>query len=254
MILPRVIPVLLLKGTGLYKGVKFKNHTYVGDPINAINIFNDKEVDELILLDILATKENRFICPKFVEEIAGECMMPLTIGGGITCASQVGELLAAGAEKVVINSGWIKKPSLVTDIAKLYGSQSVIISIDVKKNWLGAYKSYSNNATTAINTHPVQLAQYAQSLGTGEIMIHSIDRDGTMSGYDLDLIASISNAVTVPTIAAGGAGKLDDFKAALDCGCSSAVAAGSFFVFHGPRRAVLISYPSRAEVESALSV
>ncbi len=252
MLIPRVIPILLLKSTGLVKGVAFKRHQYIGDPLNAVRIFNTKEVDELALIDITATKEKRAISPQLVRRIANECLMPLMVGGGITSVEEATELLAAGAEKLLINSNWIENPSLVSDISKRFGSQSVVVSIDAKKNWLGHYQAYTYNGSRRLKKKPVPLAKWAESLGAGEILITSIDREGQMGGYDIDLIRQITDAVHIPVIAAGGAGQLTHFQEALSQGHCSAVAASSLFVFHGPRRAVLISYPSREELEKTL--
>ena len=252
MLIPRAIPILLLKGTGLVKGIGFKRHQYIGDPLNTIHIFNTKEVDELAVLDITATKEKRTISPMFVKKISAECLMPLMVGGGIASLVQASELLAAGAEKLVINSHWLTNSSLITDIAKQFGTQSVVVSIDAKKDWFGRYQSYTHNGHKRINKSPVALATLAEKMGAGEILITAMSHDGTMQGYDLNLIRSVSEAVSIPVIAAGGAGKLSHFRDALKLGGCAAVAASSFFIFHGPRRAVLISYPNRHELENTL--
>lgn len=254
MLLPRVIPILLLKETGIVKGARFKSHQYIGDPLNAVHLFNSKEVDELAILDITATKNNRAISSQFVSQIANECMMPLMVGGGISSLAQASELLAAGAEKITINSHWISNPQLISDIAKKFGTQSVVVSIDVNKNWLGKYFAYTHNGHQRVKTKPVQLAKMAESLGAGELLVNAIHCDGRMEGYDITLLSSISSAVNIPVIAAGGAGNLQHFQDVIYQGNCAAAAASSFFVFHGRRRAVLISYPNRAEMEVIFSV
>lgn len=248
MLQARVIPCLLLKGSGLVKTTKFKNPKYIGDPINAVNIFNEKEADELIFLDITASIEKRRPNFKLVSEIASECFMPFAYGGGISQIEDVKELFKLGVEKIVINSALHHNPGLITECAKIYGSQSIIGSIDVKKNFFGKYEVYSNSGTINTKLDPVRFAKQIEELGIGEIFINSIDRDGTQSGYDGKLIKSITTTVNVPVIACGGAGNKADFKEAVSQFGASAVAAGSFFVFHGKHKAVLITYPPYNEL------
>ncbi len=247
MILPRIIPCLLLKGKGLVKGIKFKDHTYIGDPINAIRIFNEKEVDELIFLDITATAEKRTPPLDLIQTIADQCLMPFAVGGGITTLQQARDIFSRGAEKVCINTASVEHPDVISSISDTYGVQSVVAVIDYKKNWLGRYNIYIRNGQQTIGKHPVDFAVELESLGAGEIMLNAIDRDGTQTGYDIDMIKQVSDAVRVPVIACGGAGNKEDLSAALKEGRASAVAAGSLFVFHGRRRAVLINFPSREE-------
>jgi cyclase len=244
----RVIPCLLLKNKGLVKTVKFKTPRYVGDPINAVRIFNEKEVDELIFLDITASKNNTAPLTELVAEISAESFMPLAYGGGIRTVRDVEMILRAGAEKVSINTAAVMNPELITETARLFGNQSVIVSIDAKKKLLGGYEVYIEGGTKATGLDPAEFAAKMEGMGAGEILINSIDRDGTMSGYDIDLIARVAKSVRVPVVASGGAGNLSHFKEALDVGRASAVAAGSLFVFFGPRRAVLINYPSTQEL------
>ena len=235
---------------GLVKTVKFKNSRYVGDPIVAVKIFNDKEVDELVLLDISAGTENR---PPFFEriaEIASEAFMPMAYGGGIRTMEHAEKLFHLGIEKVVINSALATTPQLITEVANRYGSQAVIASIDVKKGFFGKTDVYTNSGQKSAKTDPVTYAKRAEELGAGEILLTSIDQEGTMEGYDLALTRAVSEAVNIPVIASGGAGKLDDFKKAVNEGRASAVAAGSLFVFHGRHRAVLINYPDRKDIEA----
>lgn len=250
----RVIPTLLLRNQGLVKTIQFKNPTYVGDPINAVKIFNEKECDELIILDINATPEKREPQFSLIEDIATEAFMPFAYGGGLKNLDQVKRLLGAGAEKVVLNSSLFESPKLISEIAEIYGAQAVVASIDVKKNFWGKYEVLSHSANKNQKRDPVSWAQELEKLGAGEIYLNSIDHDGMMSGYDLKLIRAVADAVSIPVIAAGGAGKLEDFKFAVSEGHASAVSAGSMFVFHGRHRAVLISYPSSAEIESISSV
>ncbi len=249
MILPRIIPCLLLKGKGLVKGIKFKDHTYVGDPINAIRIFNEKEVDELIFLDITATAEKRIPPLDLIQTIADQCLMPFVVGGGITTLRQARDIFSRGAEKVCINTATVEHTEVISTISDTYGVQSVVAVIDYKKNWLGQYHICIRNGRQTFGKHPVEFAVEMASLGAGEIMLNAIDRDGTQSGYDIDMIRQVSDAVSVPVIACGGAGNKEDLGAALKEGRASAAAAGSLFVFHGRRRAVLINFPSQEERE-----
>lgn len=249
MFRPRVIPCLLLKGKGLVKTIKFKNPTYIGDPINAVWIYNKQEADELIFLDITASKEKKCISSELVKKIGKETYMPFAVGGGISTFAEAKGLLAAGAEKIVISTAAINNPVLITKMADVYGSQSVVVSIDVKKNLWGKYEVFILSGSKGTKIDPVTHARNVEKLGAGEILINSIDRDGTMQGYDIELIKKISKAVTIPVIACGGAGRLEDFREAVIIGGASAVAAGSLFVFQGKRRAVLTNYPGKKELE-----
>jgi len=240
----RVIPVLLLQKGGLVKSVRFKDHKYVGDPINAVKIFNEKEVDEIVVLDISATAEKRPPNISQVRDIASEAFMPLAFGGGITNIDEIKSLITCGVEKVVLNTSAYKNPTLIGEAAKWVGSQSVVVSIDVKKNMWGKYKVYIQNGSKAIDTDLIAYAKQMESTGAGEIFLNSIDRDGTFEGYDEELIQQVAHAVQIPVVAIGGAGGVDDFTKAVNKG-ASAVAAESIFVFQRPHRAVLISYPSQ---------
>lgn len=252
MLEKRVIPCLLYKNEGLTKSVKFKNHKYVGDPINAVRIFNEKEVDELIFLDIAATG-NHEPSVELVAEISAECFMPLAYGGGVTTVKQVEELLRAGAEKIIINSAAVSDPNLVKQASDLFGAQAIVIAIDAKKKLFGGYEVYTHGATKATGINLVDHVKHMEQMGAGEIFINSIDLDGTMKGLDLDLIAAVTKNTSLPVIACGGAGKLDDVKKCFSQTDVSAVAAGSLFVFHGPHKAVLINYPERREIEQIIS-
>jgi cyclase len=247
MLVARVIPCLLLKGNGLVKTVRFRNAKYVGDPINAVKIFNDKEVDELIFLDITATVENR--PPPFdrVRDIASEAFMPLCYGGGLRSVEDAQRLFSLGVEKVALNSCAAEAPEFVRQIADTAGSQSVVVSMDVKKNLFGQYRVFTRRGTQSTRVDPVRYAEAMQASGAGEILLNAIDRDGTMSGYDLELIRRVTKAVDIPVVACGGARGVPDFAEAIKAGASAA-AAGSVFVFTGKHRAVLISYPKLDEL------
>ena len=247
----RVIPVLLIQDGGLVKSVRFKQYTYVGDPINAVKIFNDKEVDEIVILDIEATKNQSGPDFKRIKEIASEAFVPLAYGGGITKIDEVRQLFYLGVEKVVLNTQAYQNPALLTEAASLVGSQSVVASVDVKKNWLGQYKVYVKNGGQNTGKNPVEYVQELVNAGAGEIFLNSIDKDGTYNGFDLDLIKQVCSTVNVPVIACGGASIIEDFQSAIKAG-ASAVAAGSMFVFQRPHRAVLISYPSQKDLEDKL--
>lgn len=244
----RVIPTLLMKNNGLVKGQKFVNHKYVGDPINAIKIFNDKEVDELVLLDINATITGTPINFSLLEEIAGEAFMPMAYGGGIKTINDMDKIFSIGFEKVVLNTVAIYNPELIQKASNTFGNQSIVVSIDVKKTLLGNYTVFIKSGTVKVNKRLDVLVREIAALGAGEIIINSIDREGTLSGYDMDLVGMVSKSVTIPVIASGGAGTMDDFRMASQAG-ASAVAAGALFVFHGPHRAVLITYPKYKELE-----
>jgi len=250
MIDTRVIPCLLLKGRGFVKTKKFENPRYLGDPINILKIFNEKEAHELVILDITATIERRKPNFSYLSEMAGECFMPLAYGGGITSVEDIKRILSIGFEKVVINSSAYRKPKLIKQASNIFGSQSIVVSIDAKKDILGRYDVYTRSGTHSTKNRPNEFAIQMETMGAGEILITSIERDGTMSGYDIPLIKSISNAVSVPVLSCGGAGNLHDFSNAIKQGGASAVVAGSMFVFHGKQRGILISFPDDAKLRA----
>jgi imidazole glycerol-phosphate synthase subunit HisF len=252
MLKTRVIPCLLLKNNGLVKSVKFKNPTYVGDPINAVKIFNDKEVDELLFIDIEASRQKRGPNFDFIVKISREAFMPFGYGGGIRTLEDVKALMRLGVEKVSLNAYALENPDFITAAAEIVGSQSVVVAIDVKKDLWGAYKVYDHVSQKATKINPVEYAQMAVLKGAGEILLNSVDRDGTFSGYDIDLLKKVTSSVNIPVIALGGAGSLHDFALAVTEGNASAVAAGSFFVFYGPHRAVLITYPEKNALKKLL--
>lgn len=242
----RVIPVLLLRGAGLVKTVKFKDPKYIGDPINAIRIFNEKEVDELVFLDITASPEGR--APQFdlLKDIAGEAFMPMAYGGGVSSLDQIKRIFGLGFEKVIINTAAYRNLALISEAAAIFGSQSIVGAIDVRSGLWGGYELRSQGGR---KKESVGLAEHLAALeraGVGEMLVNSIDRDGTMSGYDVKLLNQVRACVKVPVVACGGAAGVNDFVAAVERGHADAVAAGSMFVFVGPHRAVLINYPERS--------
>ena len=254
MLHSRIIPCLLVKNKGLVKTVQFKEGKYVGDPINAVKIFNEKEVDELMVLDIDATKEGREPDFVMIENLANESRMPLCYGGGVKTVEHAKKIIHLGAEKVALSSAVIENPNLVTDIANAVGVQSVIVVLDVKKKGLfGKYQVYTNNGTKSTGKNPVDLAKKFESLGAGEIVVNSIDNDGVMKGYDINLIDLVRSAIDLPLTVLGGAGSLEDIKNVIAKYKIIGVAAGSLFVFKGKFKAVLINYPNKDEKRKLLS-
>jgi imidazole glycerol-phosphate synthase subunit HisF len=249
MLNPRVIPSLLISKGGLVKTLRFAAPKYVGDPINAVRIFNDKEVDELMVLDIDATRERRGPDFELIEQLAGECFMPLCYGGGIRSFDDARTLFGLGVEKVAIQSAFLDDPSILRRIASHAGEQAVVASIDVEKTWFGKYKARAGAGVSPRSSDWRLLLREAVANGAGEVLLTSVERDGTMKGMDLPLIEEASRSIEVPLIAAGGAGSLADISAAVGAG-ANAVAAGAFFVFHGPHRAVLITYPRYEELKA----
>jgi cyclase len=252
VLIPRVIPCLLLRGSGLVKTIRFAEPKYVGDVINAVRIFNDKECDELVLLDIGAYDKPGKINWDLVTKTASEAFMPMCYGGGVTTVDEIKRLLKAGFEKVAINSAMHDNPRLIEQAAKVFGSQAVVASVDVKKGFMGKYTVVSHSGRRKHGSDPAVWAQAVERAGAGEILLTSVDRDGTREGYDTELVRKVTSAVRIPVVASGGAGRLQHFAEAIDAG-ASACAAGSLFVFHGPHRAVLITYPERAELTKWLA-
>ncbi|MEZ5359422.1 MAG: AglZ/HisF2 family acetamidino modification protein [Candidatus Zixiibacteriota bacterium] len=252
MLETRTMPCLLLDDGRLVKTVKFKNPRYVGDPINAIKIYNQKEVDELILLDITATRQKRKPPFDIIEDVASECFMPLAYGGGIRSIDDMKRIYGIGIEKIIINSYAAENSRFVRKAASEFGSQSVVVAIDCKKTMFGKYAVKTINGTKDIRMDPVAYASKMQEEGAGEIVINSIDRDGTMEGYEIELMKKITDAVTIPVIALGGAGSVDDIEQVVKEGHVSAAAAGSLFVFQGKDLGVLINFPTREELEARL--
>jgi cyclase len=249
MFRPRVIPVLLLRNGGLVKSQGFGKQRYIGDPINAVRIFNDHRADELVFLDILATRERRLISLDFVRDVGEEANMPFAVGGGIRSVQDIRNILSAGAEKVVLNSSAADNPDFIAQAADSFGSSTVTVCIDVKPKRFGGARTWTAGGTRPTEYAPEEFAKLAEDKGAGEIIVQSIPRDGTMEGYDLDLIRRVSDAVTIPVVALGGAGGLDDLRRVYDETHASGLAAGSMFVYHGPKRGVLINYPDREELQ-----
>lgn len=244
----RVIPVLLIQNEGLVKGVQFKNHRYVGDPINAVKIFNEKEVDELCVLDISATMNKRQPDIKRIADIVSEAFMPISYGGGVTQLDEAKELLYNGVEKILLNTALHTHPGLITEIANSAGNQSAVASIDVKKNMWGKYKVYCKNGTKDTGKDILEFAKECENKGAGEIVLNSIDKEGLCNGYDTELIKKVAQSVHIPVVAVGGAWQTRHMVEAKRAG-ASALAAGSMFVFHGKHKAVLISYLSNSEIK-----
>lgn len=247
MLRPRIIPSLLIHDNGLVKTVNFKNPKYVGDPINAVKIFNEKAVDELAVFDIDATVMGKEPNYSLIERLASQSMMPLCYGGGVKTVEQAQRIFSLGIEKIALSSAVLQNPKLITDISERVGAQSVIVVLDVKKKLLGGYEVYTHNGKKATGINPFKFVEEAQKLGAGEIVINSIDKDGVMKGYDLDLIAKVREKISLPMTVLGGAGSLDDIEKVIDQHGVIGVAAGSLFVFKGPYKAVLINYPTQLE-------
>jgi cyclase len=240
---PRIIPVLLLKNRGLIKTVAFDKPKYIGDPINAVHIFNDLHADELVFLDTEATREKRLISLEFVKDVGEEANMPFAVGGGISTIEDIRKVIAAGAEKVVICSAAANHPEFIREAADEFGSSTIAVCIDVKKKFLGGTKIWTHSGSKATSYTPVEFARLMEEKGAGEIIIQSIERDGSMNGYDIDLIRSIAEAVKIPVIALGGAGSTEDLKKAYHEAYANGLAAGSLFVYNDKHKGVLINYP-----------
>lgn len=252
MLRPRIIPCLLVKDKGLVKTVHFKNPKYVGDPINAVRIFNEKQVDELTVLDIDASAENRQPDYKMIENLAAECRMPLCYGGGVKTPEQARRIFSLGVEKIAISSAAVEDPTLVTRIAERVGSQSVVVIIDVKKKLLGGYEVYINNGKKATGKNPFELVKQLEKLGAGEIVINSIDQDGVMKGYDMNLAEKTRAITHLPLTVLGGAGSLEDIGRLISKFGIIGASAGSLFVFKGVYKAVLINYPNPLDKDNLI--
>lgn len=249
MLRPRIIPSLLIQDNGLVKTVNFKNPKYVGDPINAVRIFNEKEVDELAIFNIDATAKGLEPNYSLIERIANQSRMPLCYGGGVKTVEQAQRIFGLGIEKIALSSAVLQNPQLITQIAERVGAQSVIVVLDVKKKLFGGYEVYTHNGKKSTGINPFKFAEEAQKLGAGEIIINSIDQDGVMKGYDMGLIDKVREKISLPLTVLGGAGSLNDIKQVVDKHGIIGVAAGSLFVFKGVYKAVLINYPTFEEKE-----
>jgi cyclase len=252
MLRPRIIPCLLVRNGGLVKTVQFGASKYVGDPINAVRIFNEKEVDELFVVDIDATVHNREPDYRLIGNLAAECRMPLCYGGGVKTAEQIESIVSLGVEKVAVSSAAVHDPKLLPAAAERVGSQSIVVVMDVRKVD-GRYELYTHNGGKPTGLGPAEFAGEIERLGAGEVVVNAVDRDGTMKGYDLDLIARVRDAVSLPLTALGGAGSLQDVAALIRSFGIIGAAAGSLFVFKGVYRAVLINYPGRAEKDALIA-
>ena len=253
MLRPRIAPCLLVHNGGLVKTIKFDKPKYVGDPINAVKIFNEKEVDELIVLDIDATRLGREPDYRLIGNLAAECRMPLCYGGGVNAVEQARRIISMGVEKVAISAAAIENPRLISQIATAVGSQSVVVVLDVRRAQATAdWEVWTHNATKPTARGPAEIAKAAESLGAGEIVLNSIDNDGVMEGYDIDLATQVRSCTSLPLTVLGGAGSLSDIRQLIDRFELIGAAAGSLFVFKGVYRAVLINYPTRAEKDKLI--
>lgn len=249
---PRVIPVLLLDNSGLVKTVRFGKPTYIGDPINAVRLFNDMEVDELVVLDINASRECRGPNYTLIKELAGEAFMPLCYGGGVRTADEFARLFDLGLEKVSVDQGAVRNPDLIRDASVRFGSQSVVVCIDIRSSRLGGARGWDYLSKKKLAA-PESIARKMEQAGAGELFLSFVDRDGVMKGMDLPTIQSVSRHVSIPVVALGGAGSLEDLVAASAAG-ADAVAAGSIFVYHGHTKGILINYPSQPELICAFGI
>lgn len=253
MLRTRIIPALLLRNESLVKTVRFDRFTYIGDPCNTVRIFNELEVDELLFLDITATREGRAPNQNVLRDIADECFMPLGYGGGIRCLDHAKTVLEIGFEKVVLNSHAVDRPQLIEEIASRYGSQAVIVSIDVRLDMFGRYRVVTRGGRQKTGLDPVEWAKHAQAHGAGEILLTAVDREGTWKGFDCELVRRVADAISIPLIAHGGAGKVEDIGHAISECRASAVALGSMVVFQKKGMGVLVNFPDAQQLEHALA-
>lgn len=243
MFCPRIIPVLLLQNGGLVKSVKFKDYRYIGDPINAVRIFNDSYADEIVILDIEASRKGTVIELQLVKEVGEEANMPFSVGGGITTINTIYELLKNGAEKVILNTVALKDPGFVKEASDNFGSSTISVCIDIKKSLLGKYGIYSHSDKKTLSIPYMDYIRKIEDAGAGEIIIQSVDNDGVMKGYDTRLYENISKEINVPVIALGGAGDVSDLEKLWTGSSVNSFAAGSLFVYYGNKKGVLINYP-----------
>lgn len=248
MFRPRIIPVLLLKNLALVKSIQFKNHKYIGDPINAVRIFNELRADELVVLDIEASRQNRLISLDFVKNVGEEANMPFAVGGGIKTIENIKDVISAGAEKVIINTSAAQNPDFVRQAAETFGSSTIVVCIDVKKKLFRGERTWILSGSKSTPYTPLEFARLMEKNGAGELIIQSIERDGTMTGYEIELTKSISTSVTVPVIALGGAGTHEDLITAYKDGYANGLAAGSLFVYQSKKRGVLVNYPDKGKL------
>jgi cyclase len=249
MLRRRLIPVLLLRNKGLVKGVKFKNHKYIGDPINTVKLFNAKEADELVIIDIEATNSGNKIDYGLISDIVSEAFMPIAYGGGINSLTHIEKILKLGIEKVVIGSEAFINPQLISDASYIVGAQSIVVSVDIKKNILGKNKVYIRNGSVYTNMSPIEYAKKMESLGAGELIVNFIDNDGKGLGYELETLKLMQKELTIPIIGSCGAGSINHFVEVFNNSSVNALAAGDFFVFQGIHKAVLITYPNYNDIQ-----
>jgi len=252
MLQTRVIPCLLLEGDRLVKTVNFKRASYIGDPVNTARIFNELEVDELTLLDISATNLGKSPNFEILKELANECFMPLAYGGGINNFEDAKKIFKIGIEKIIINSATFTNPSFISKLADYFGNQAVVASIDIKKNFFGNYQLFSNSGKKKQKLNPIAWAQQLEILGAGEILLTAIHREGTWNGFDIDIIEKISNAVSIPVIAHGGAASINDIGKAVKIGGASAVSLGSMVVYQNKGMGVLVNFPDSQKLKQIL--
>ena len=252
MLQTRIIPCLLLKDDSLVKTVNFKKPAYIGDPVNTARIFNELEVDELVLLDISATNNNRKPNFKILSELANECFMPLAYGGGINNFEDAKKIFKIGIEKIIINSVAFTNPTIIPELADHFGNQAIVASIDVKRNMFGKYQVYSNSGKKNQKVNPVAWAKKLEQLGAGEIILTSINQEGTWKGFDINIIEKISNAVNIPVIANGGASSIEDIGRAVKQGNASAISLGSMVVYQNKGMGVLVNFPDNEKLKRVL--
>jgi cyclase len=249
----RIIPVLLLQNKGLYKTVKFEKGKYIGDPINAVRIFNEKQCDELVFLDINVSKLKSEIDFRLISDVASECFMPFSYGGGVKSSFHIEKLLKAGVEKVVLNSVLFENPFFLKEAVRNFGGSTIVTSVDVKKNFFGKYNLFSHSQKNLPAQTFFEYLKWIEAHQVGEIMLNVVDNDGTMKGYDIQLASKVSEELSIPVVFCGGCRDFEDIRTILTTTMISAAAAGSFFVFHGPHKAVLINYPSPQEISDIYS-
>ena len=248
MFRPRVIPVLLLNHDHLVKSICFRDYRYIGDPLNAVRIFNELEADELTFLDISATRNNRLISLDLIRDIGEEANMPFNVGGGISQITQIKDVIGAGAEKVIIGSYAVSNPDFIAKASNEFGSSTITVCMDVKKKFFGREQVWTINGTRPSGIDPLEFARLMEKNGAGEVIVQSISRDGKMNGYDTSLIKRIATNINIPTVALGGAGSLDDLKKVYAHAYATGLAAGSIFVYYDKKKGVLINYPEKKNI------
>lgn len=245
---PRVIPILLLSNQGFYKTTCYKKPVYIGDPLNTLKIFNEKETDEIIIIDISATKNSRSPNFDLLQEIVSECFMPICYGGGVQTIEDIKKLFQLGIEKVSLNAALLRKKELVTEATSIYGSQSIVGVVDINKSFFGRFYAYNYLKNSRLKMELFEYIKYVESLGVGELLVNFVYKENTQTGYELELLQEITKLVSIPVIANGGVGRFDHLKEGIVQGGASAAGAGSFFVFNGPHKAVLITYPKYEKI------